>query len=89
LFYFSTSACNVCKVLKPKLEDLLDHDFPAIQPFFVDTEKYPLTAARYNIFTVPTLLVFFEGQETIRRSRFIHLEELRLDMRRLYDILFL
>jgi len=88
LLYFSTNECNVCKVLKPKVEELLSIDFPLIQPFFVDTEKFPRMAAHYRIFTVPTLIVFFQGKETIRKSRFIHLDELRLDLERPYTILF-
>jgi hypothetical protein len=45
-------------------------------------------AAHYRIFTVPTLIVFFQGKETIRKSRFIQLDELRLDLERPYTILF-
>jgi thioredoxin 1 len=88
LLYFSTSECNVCKALKPKLEELLSRDFPLIRAFFADAEKFPLTAAGYKIFTVPTLIVFFEGKETIRKSRFINLDELRQDLERPYRILF-
>jgi thioredoxin 1 len=88
LIYFSTNECQVCKVLKPKVEELLSRDFPLIQPFFVDTEKFPRMAAHFSIFTVPTLIAFFDGKETIRKSRFIHLDELRLDLERPYNILF-
>ncbi len=35
LAYFSTDACNVCKVLKPKVGELLHYDFPKIKAVYV------------------------------------------------------
>jgi thioredoxin 1 len=88
LLYFSADNCQVCKVLKPKLEELISRDFPLIRTFFVDIEKLPLIAARFRVFTIPTLIIFFAGKETIRKSRFINLVELRQDLERPYRILF-
>jgi thioredoxin 1 len=89
LLYLSTSECQVCKALKPKLEKLLSLNFPLIRTFFLDIEKFPRSAARLSVLTVPTLVIFFEGKETIRKSRFINLDELRKEIERPYLLYFL
>ena len=34
LIYFSHEECNVCKILKPKIENLLSESFDEIKMFF-------------------------------------------------------
>lgn len=88
LFYFSHEQCNVCKVLKPKVADLLENDFPKIELFYCDTVNSPELAAQNSVFTVPTLLIYFGGRETIRKSRNVGIEELRKEIERPYQIIF-
>ena len=88
LFYFSHEQCSVCKILKPKVIELLESRFPQMRPFYCDTVKQPEVAAQNRVFTVPTLLIFFEGKETFRFSRNVGLEELEQAIRRPYSLLF-
>lgn len=88
LIYFSHENCNVCKVLKPKIEKLLEADFPKIKMFYSDTIVNPEVAAQNSIFTVPTILVFFDGKEFLRKSRNIGVVELTRDIERPYSLLF-
>lgn len=88
LFYFSHEKCNVCKVLKPKIHSLLRSDFPKMEMFYCDTELYPEIAGQNSIFTVPTILVFFDGKEFVRKSRTIGVDELRNNLVRPYAIFF-
>ncbi|MCD6365981.1 MAG: thioredoxin family protein [Bacteroidales bacterium] len=88
LFYFSNDDCNVCKVLKPKVFELLQQYFPEIGFFYVDTKFLPDVAAQNRVFTIPTLLVFFDGNELIRKSRYIGIEEIRQELARPYEIMF-
>ncbi|MEA3443530.1 MAG: thioredoxin family protein [Bacteroidota bacterium] len=88
LFYFSHEECNVCKVLKPKIEELLVKNFPAMTMFYVNTKNLPEVAGQERIFAVPTLLVFFDGKEYIRKSRTIGLGELEQEISRYYDMMF-
>jgi thioredoxin 1 len=88
LFYFSHEQCNVCKVLKPKVANVLENDFPKIELFYCDTVKSPELAAQNSVFAVPTLLVYFGGRETIRKSRNVGIEELRKEIERPYQIIF-
>jgi thioredoxin 1 len=88
LFYFSHQQCNVCKVLKPKIAELIKADFPKIGLFYCDTVNSPELAAQNSVFAVPTLLVYFGGRETIRKSRNLGIEELKMELERPYGLIF-
>jgi len=76
LIYFSSDSCQVCKVLKPKVAEIIAEKFPKIKLFYVNINKSPIISGQNTIFTIPTLLVFFEGRELIRKSRNIGIAEL-------------
>ena len=86
--YFSTPDCNVCKVLKPKLIEMLAQDFPLINFSYVNCEEAKELAAQQNIFSVPTILFFFEGKEFIRKARYVNLDELKNELERIYSMIF-
>jgi len=86
--YFSTPDCNVCKVLKPKLIEMLEEEFSLINFVYVDCEKAKELAAQNSIFSVPTILFFFDGKEYIRKARFVNLDELRDEIDRIYSMMF-
>ncbi len=86
--YFSTNYCNVCKVLKPKVIEFLEENYPKINFAYVDIEKLKEAAGRYSIFAVPTLVFFFDGRETFRKSRNFSLTELSQSIQRPYSLLF-
>ncbi len=87
--YFSHDKCSVCKTLKPKLEIALKEEFPKLTQIYVDIEKYPEIAGQYNIFTVPVILVFFEGKESFRKTRNVGVNEMVQLIQRPYSILFI
>jgi len=88
LFYFSHAQCNVCKVLKPKVAELINENFPKIALYYVDTKNNAEIAAQKSIFAVPTLLVFLNGDEFIRKSRNVGIDELYHLIERPYHLLF-
>ncbi len=88
LFYFSAPHCHVCKVLKPKLAEMLNEEYPNIELFYVDIDKAPVISGQYRIFTIPTLLIFFEGKEYLRKSRNIGLTELNRELEKPYRLMF-
>lgn len=88
LVYFSHENCNVCKVLKPKVDKLLKEHFPKMKMFYSDTVLDPETAAQNSIFTVPTILTFFGGKEYSRKSRNISINELNDLIERPYKMIF-
>ena len=85
--YFSTPDCNVCKVLKPKLIELLTQNFPHINFAYVNCEEAKELAAQQSIFSVPTILFFFEGKAYIRKARFVNLGELKSELGRIYSMI--
>lgn len=87
-FYLSTPECNVCKVLKPKVIEMIENDFPEIKYCYVDLNEAKEISGQLSVFSVPTILVYFEGKETIRVSRNVHLEELREQIERYYKMIF-
>jgi thiol-disulfide isomerase/thioredoxin len=88
LVYFSNTHCNVCKVLKPKIHELLKEEFPLMQMYYCDTIESPEVAAQNSIFTVPTLVIYFDGKEYIRKSRNIGITELQKEIERPYSLMF-
>jgi len=88
LVYFSHQQCNVCKVLKPKVSDIIANNFPKIALFYVDTVKNPEISGQFSVFTVPTILVFLEEKEYIRESRHINLSGFSERIEKLYKIYF-
>jgi thiol-disulfide isomerase/thioredoxin len=88
LFYFSTISCSVGEAFEPKVKNLLLNRFPKIKFFNIDLNMAPKVAAHYSAFVEPTILVFFDGKETIRKSRSIGIYELEEAIKRPYKLIF-
>ncbi len=88
LFYFSHEDCQVCKVLRPKVRQMILDDFPATGFFYVDIRQTPDVAAQHSVLAVPTLILYLEGKESLRVSRHVSLDELHLHFSRWYPLLF-
>lgn len=86
--FFSAPSCGVCQVLSPKLKSLMNEQFPKLKAFAVDTSEQPEIAAQLGLFTNPSLLVYLEGNEFLRRSRVIGLSEVEEQLKRTYHLLF-
>lgn len=81
LLYFSTPQCSVCHAMLPKLLSALeDYRTPVIE---IDASLYPEIAGQQRIFVAPTVLVFYEGKEILRESRFIDIDKIQ----RLLDLI--
>jgi len=88
LAYFSTETCSVCHVLKPKVIEMVTESFPKMKMIFIESDKLPELAAQHRVFTAPTVVVFFAGRETVRKSRAFGVDELRSEIERPYSLLF-
>jgi thioredoxin-like negative regulator of GroEL len=88
LAYFSTEVCSVCKVLKPKVIEMIAESFPQMKMVFVESDKLPELAAQNRVFAAPTIIVFFAGRETIRKSRAFGIDELKAEISRPYSMMF-
>ena len=86
--YYSHDMCSVCTVLKPKVKEKVEEHFPKIKFIYVNILETPEISSQQSIFTVPTLIVYFEGKESLRKSRNISIDELQMELERSYEILF-
>ena len=87
LVYFKNDNCAPCLVLRPKVKELLEETFPSIEMIVVDTVEQPEFAGEFHVFANPTLLVFFDGKEYIRKSKYVAIPELKGEISRLYDMM--
>lgn len=88
LFYFSTPTCGVCKSIKPKVIALVEEDFPRLPLYYVDTEAVSEVRGQLSVYSVPAILVYFEGKELIREARNFGIMELGRKIDRYYSMLF-
>lgn len=88
LVYFSGSSCNVCHALKPKVIDLVERRFPEMTFCEVNTEEAREAAGQFGVHSVPTVLVFFDSQESFRYTRGFSISQLAQDIERPYSMLF-
>lgn len=87
LVYFGSVNCGVCVDLKPKVKALLEM-YPKIKSIYVDMEKSHKIGVYYNFFTMPGLLLFIQGKETLREARHISIDDLDMKISRYYDMIF-
>jgi len=88
LLYFNTNSCNVGEALEPKIKNLLKTHFSKMSFHSIDINFSQEISAKYSVFIEPTVLVFFEGKETIRKSRNIGIFELEDAIKRPYQLIF-
>lgn len=87
LLYFSGESCNVCHALRPKFKTLFDEVFPQIKQIYLDAQEYAMIATHYQVFALPTILVFLEGREFIREGRAVSLHQLEERLQRPYGMM--
>jgi len=87
LLYFSGEQCNVCHALRPKFKALFDQKFPAIKQLYLDAHQNPEISAHFQVFSVPTMIVFLDGREFIREGRAVSLYQLESQLQRPYSMM--
>ncbi len=88
LVYFYNDDCPPCLSLRPKVEELVNSDFPEMKISWVNSKNYPEIPASYGVFANPTILVYFEGKEFKRFSKYVSVNELGQAISRYYELVF-
>jgi len=86
LIYFSGNNCSVCKVLKPKIEEQVSKYLPKIEIYEVKADIYKEIASNFSVFSIPTILVFFDSKEFKRQGRNISVLNFIEELRRPYNL---
>lgn len=86
LIYFSGKACSVCQVLKPKIEDEISKNFPKMKIYEVKADISKEIASNFSVFSIPTILVFFDSKEFFREGRNISVSRFVEELKRPYHL---
>jgi len=87
MVYFSAPTCNVCHALKPKLLEALDANFKEFKVESVDISAEEDIAPHFGVFVIPTVLIFLDGKEFLRKSRHMSVDEVVREIKRPYEIM--
>lgn len=87
MLYFSAPTCNVCKALKPKLVDAIETNFDQFKIVSIDVSETPNISSHYTVFAIPTVLIFLDGREFLRKSRHMSIAEVVSAIERPYEIM--
>jgi len=87
MLYFSAPTCNVCHALKPKLLDAMTQNFPLFEIVSIDISTSQDIAAHYSVFAIPTVLVFLDKKEFVRKSRHMSVNDVIQEIKRPYEMM--
>jgi len=87
MIYFSAPTCGVCHALKPKLLTALNENFPLFKVESVDISIDEQIAPHFGVFAIPTVLIFLDGKEFVRKSRNMSIDEVMREIERPYKIM--
>lgn len=87
MLYFSAPTCNVCHALKPKLLEAIDANFEEFEIVSIDVSAEQEVAAHFSVFAIPTVLIFLDGREFLRKSRHMSIDEVIREIKRPYEIM--
>lgn len=87
LIYFSAPTCSVCHALKPKLLEAIDKNFQDFKIESVDISVDEDIAPHFGVYAIPTILVYLDGKEFLRKSRNMSVNEVISEIKRPYEIM--
>ena len=83
LIFFTSNTCGVCKVLKPKLLDAVQANFPKVGIRLVDVEEEEEFTGQSMVFTLPVVIIKVDGREMYRFARSFSVYEVLEKLKRL------
>lgn len=89
LLLFGGAHCSVCEAIKPKLQRMLDEEFPSMRLGYAqcDGDARALCASQ-GLFAIPVIWLYFEGKRAGTFVRVFSLQEVRAAIERPYALLF-
>ncbi len=65
---FHADWCGPCKMMAPILDEVANDRQGSLLVLKLDTDHNPVTAGRFDVRSIPTLIVFVGGRDTARQS---------------------
>lgn len=70
---FYANWCGPCKMIAPELEKVSNDGYKIIK---IDVDKYQNIAMKYNVMSIPTLILFEEGAVKATNMGYLPYEEI-------------
>ena len=77
---FWATWCRPCQMVAPVLEELVDEYAGKLEIVKVDVDQNRETAGRYSIMSIPTMILFKDGQPAAHMVGFKPKEELKREL---------
>ena len=68
--YFSADWCGPCKMAGPAIDELADEYSAKIKIVKINVDQNPQSPQKYNVMSIPTVIIFKDGQEVKREIGF-------------------
>lgn len=83
LLYVSMNNCNVCHADMPKIEKIVKKkNFLA---YNIEASEIPKAVGQLSLFSVPVVILFYEGREIHRQAKIIDFDELSYRMKQISE----
>lgn len=76
--------CSVCHGVLPQVKPIVEK-YEQIATVQADVEQIPELSGEYTVFTVPVILLFFNGKEVMRMARFIEMDKLSHQLKKITE----
>ncbi|MCF0147906.1 MAG: thioredoxin family protein [Clostridium sp.] len=87
IVYFSGVTCGACDAIRDKVFHIIK-DYKEVEFMEINAIENRKIAASYDIFSLPILLLFVNGKESLRVGRNIDLLDFKNSIDRYYNLIF-
>ncbi|MGP1560654.1 MAG: hypothetical protein ACTTIC_01030 [Helicobacteraceae bacterium] len=86
MLYLENNECNVCKILRQKIDLLFSTNFPEMHRIYTTLNEEIIQDL--NILSAPTIIIFFDGKEFLRFGKNDALDLIEQKLTRIYTLYF-